>query len=98
MRPRSIVAGLFSVMALLAERPEAILERVRQAALSADQISSIGSALAAKDYSRVEALVKAAALKDVAHGGDLYALLGAIEFVAGRMEPAAQAFRQSGPR
>jgi len=95
IRPRSIVAGLFSVMALLAERPEAILERVRQAPLSADQISLIGSALAAKDYSRVETLVKAAALKDAAHGGDLYALLGAIEFVAGRMEPAAQALRQS---
>jgi Flp pilus assembly protein TadD len=82
-------------MALLAEKREAILERVRQAPLPADQAKSIDSSLAAKDYSRVEALLNAAALKDAAHAGDLYALLGAIEFVAGRMEPAAQAFRHS---
>ena len=93
--PRSIVAVLFSVMVLLAEQPEAILERVHQAPLPADQVKSIDSSLAAKDYSRIEALLNAAALKDAAHAGDLYALLGAIEFVAGRMEPAAQAFRHS---
>jgi Flp pilus assembly protein TadD len=93
--PRSIVAGLFSVMALLAEHPEAILERVHQAPLAADQVKSIDSSLAAKDYLRIETLLNAAALKDAAHAGDLYALLGAIEFVAGRMEPAAQAFRHS---
>jgi Flp pilus assembly protein TadD len=82
-------------MVLLAEQPEAILERVHQAPLPADQVKSIDSSLAAKDYSRIEALLNAAALKDAAHAGDLYALLGAIEFVAGRMEPAAQAFRHS---
>lgn len=92
---RSIVAGLFLVMALLAERSEAILERLHQAPLPADQVKSIDSSLAAKDYSRVEALLNAAALKDAAHAGDLYALLGAIEFVARRMEPAALAFRHS---
>jgi tetratricopeptide (TPR) repeat protein len=89
------VAGLFLVMALLAERPEAILERVHQAPLAADQVKSIDSSLAAKDYLRIETLLNAAARKDAAHAGDLYALLGAIEFVAGRMEPAAQAFRHS---
>jgi Flp pilus assembly protein TadD len=96
MFPRCILPGLFCLVALLAEQPEAILERVRQAPLPADQVSLIASSLAVKDYPRIETLVKAAARGDAAHAGELYALLGAVEFVAGRMEPAAQAFRQSG--
>lgn len=91
----SILASLVWLVALLAERPDAVLERVRQAPLPADQVSLIASSLAAKDYSRIETLVKAAAAGDAAHAGDLYALLAAIEFVAGRMQPAAQAFRHA---
>jgi tetratricopeptide (TPR) repeat protein len=80
---------------MFADEPEAILERLRQAPLQADQVTSIASSLAAKDYSRIETLVTAAARGDAAHAGDLYALLGAIEFVSGRMQPAAEAFRHS---
>jgi len=95
MLSRRILPSLFCLAALIAEQPEAILERVRQAPLPPDQVSSIASSLAAKDYARIENLIKTAALKNAAHAGDLYALLGAIDFVGGRMEPAAQAFRQS---
>lgn len=96
MLARCILPGLFCLVASLAEQPDAILERVRQAPLPADQVTLIASSLAAKDYLRIETLVKAAARGDDAHAGELYALLGAVEFMAGRMEPAAQAFRQSG--
>src|SRR5260221_580516 len=95
MLPRCILPGLFCLIAVLAQQPEAILERVRQAPLPADQVSLIASSLAAKDYPRIETLFKTAVRGDAAHAGELYALLGAVEFVAGRMEPAAQAFRQS---
>jgi len=95
MLPRCILPGLFCLVAGLAQQPDAVLERVRRAPLPADQVSLIASSLAAKDYPRIESLVKAAARGDAAHAGELYALLGAVEFVAGRMEPAAQAFRQS---
>ena len=95
MLPRCILPGLFCLITALAQQPDALLERVRQAPLPADQASLIASALAAKDYPRIESLVKAAAHADAAHAGELYALLGAVEFVAGRMEPAAQAFRRA---
>jgi len=95
MIPRRILSGLFCLISALAQPPDAVLERVRQAGLPADQVSLIASALAAKDYPRIETLVSAAARADGAHAGELYALLGAVEFVAGRMEPAAQAFRQA---
>lgn len=95
MLARTILAGLCLFELALAAQPEAILERVRQAPLPADQVNLIDASLAAKDYSRIEKVLKAAALGDAAHAGDLYALLGAIEFVAGRMAPAAQAFRHA---
>jgi Flp pilus assembly protein TadD len=94
MLPRCILPGWFCLIAA-AQQPEALLERIRQAPLPADQASLIASSLAAKDYPRIETLITAAARADAAHVGDLYALLGAVEFVAGRMEPAAQAFHRS---
>ncbi len=95
MLPRCILPGLFCLAAALAQQPDAVLERLRQAPLPADQVSLLASSLAAKDYPRIETLIKAAAGAGDAHAGELYALLGAVEFVAGRMEPAAQAFRQA---
>ena len=92
-RPK--MAGLLWLAALLAEQPESVLERVRRAPLSPDQAGQVAASLAAKDYFRIETLLRTAAHGDAAHAGSLYAVLGAIEFVNGRMAPAAQAFRES---
>jgi tetratricopeptide (TPR) repeat protein len=89
------LAGLLLLPVLSAGQPENIAERIRQSALAPDQINLVVAAFAAKDYPRVETLVTAAARKDAARAGDLYALLGAIEFVGERMAPAAQALRLS---
>ncbi|MBZ5591050.1 MAG: tetratricopeptide repeat protein [Acidobacteriia bacterium] len=92
---RSQLAGFLWLTVLLAEQPEAILERLRRAPLSPDQISQVEASLASKDYSRIDALVRTAAHGDAAHAGELYAMLGAVEFVGGRMAAAARAFRDS---
>ena len=89
------LACLFSLAVLLAQPPESILERVRRAPLSPDQVRQITASLAAKDYFRIETLIRTAARGDAAHAADLYALLGAVEFVGARMAPAVQAFRES---
>ena len=89
------LACLLCAGVLLAQQPENIQERILQAPLSTDERGSVTAALAAKDYPRVEALFKTIARSDAPHAGDLQALLGAIEFLAGRMEPAVEAFRKA---
>ena len=94
MPRRRRLAVLFWLSALAGQR-ESVVERVQRAPLTADQIAQVAASLAAKDYFRIETLVRTAARGDAAHARDLYALLGAIEFTGGRMAPAAQAFRES---
>jgi tetratricopeptide (TPR) repeat protein len=92
------VTVLCWLAALLGGQTEGLQERVRRAPLSPDQIRQVMATLEAKDYFRMEALLRAAAHGDAAHASQLYALLGAVEFTGGRMAPAAQAFRDADSR
>lgn len=81
---------------LLALQAGNVSARVLQAPLPEEQRGAILTALSAKDYTKIESLLAAAASADAAHGPEIYALLGAIDFVGQRMPQAVQAFRRSG--
>lgn len=98
MSRRAGVAVLFGLAVWLAGQTESLQDRVRRAPLSPDQIRQVTASLEAKDYFRIEALLRAAAHGDAAHASQLYALLGVLEFTGGRMAPAAQAFRDADSR
>jgi tetratricopeptide (TPR) repeat protein len=87
--PARLMIVFLAALPLLAEQPGALLDRIRAAPLSADQRQALETAFSAKDFSRVETI--AGARPDA----DLTALLGALEFVGGRIPQAVAAFRRS---
>ena len=74
-----------------------VAERFEKSPLSPDQRQAITDALAKRDYPRVESAFRAAIGKDAppSRAAELEALLGALEFVSGRMDQAIAAFRRS---
>lgn len=74
---------------LLAQQPNALEQRIRNAPLPADQRQALEASFSAKDFARIEAILGAEP------GAALEALLGALEFVGGRMNQAVDAFRRS---
>ncbi len=100
MAARSKFAAVLTLGLLLAAEPDPLAERLGRSALPADTQARVARAIEARDFPRVEALLRDAARADAAHASSLLALLGAIEFVAGRMGPAARALHDaeaSGP-
>ena len=79
-----LMAGL-----LAAQSESPIQSRIRSAPLAPAQRDSLLQALAAKDYAKIEGTLAAAP------DGATLALLGAIEFVGGRLQPAAGAFQRA---
>src|ERR1700694_4423184 len=82
---------------LLGQSKESLLNRIRSSPLPPEQRQAVAASLSAKDYDAIEAL-KAANLTSAgspAGAAELKALLGAIEFMGGRMNRAAEAFRQA---
>jgi tetratricopeptide (TPR) repeat protein len=65
-----------------------LLERIRHAPLPPDRQASLAAAYSHRDFASIEAIL-------AAPNGELKALLGALEFVGGRMEPAVRAFQQA---
>jgi tetratricopeptide (TPR) repeat protein len=83
--------------ALLAQKPDILVERIRNSHLPTEQREEVARSFAAKDYAHVEDVLarQAAAAETAAIGAELRALAGAVEFVHGRMERSALAYGQS---
>src|SRR4051812_11847184 len=75
---------------LLGQPEDNLLNRIRGSPLSPDQRLAVAASLSAKNYDQIEA-----AIGGNVTSAELQALLGAIEFVGGRMDRAAQAFRRA---
>ena len=98
-------AALLLAVPVLAQKPDTLAKRIENAPVSAEQRQAISSALAAKDFRRIEAILAGSIQPGVARGGspdvppgsaaELLALLGALDFVGGRMTQAVQAFGRS---
>lgn len=80
-----------------AQQPESLLERLRNSHLPADQREELVQSFSAKDYGRAEAILdrQAAAAGKSPLAAELNALAGAVEFLQGRMQRAAEAFGRS---
>ncbi len=91
----SKLAAVFTLGLLFAAEPDPIAERLGRSTLPPDTQAGVSKAIEARDYSRVEALLRAAARADTVNASCLLALLGAIEFVGGRIGPAARAFHDA---
>jgi tetratricopeptide (TPR) repeat protein len=90
---RGLAAGL--VWLALGWGQPSVPERVQRAPLTPEQRSSLSAALAAKDYPAIEKLLTAAADGGGGQAAELYALLGAIDFLGRRTAEAARALRLS---
>jgi hypothetical protein len=88
---------LLAAVPLLGQRTQGLLERIRGAPLPEEQRQAVAASLSAKDFARIEAILAGTAGVPPASKAELGALLGAIEFVGGRMNQAVQAFRRSRP-
>ena len=86
-----------AALPLLGQRPGGLAERIHSAPLPDEQRQALAAAFSAKDFARIETSLAGAAAADVpnASAAELQALLGALEFVGGRMNLAVQAFRRS---
>ena len=73
--------------------PSNILDRLPPSLLNSAQRLEITEGLAARDYARIEAVIASATKADSAQSAELEAFLGQVEFLSGRMEQAARAFR-----
>ncbi len=96
---------LLLAIPLLGQKTDALTKRIENAPLPAEERHAISAALAAKDFARIEAILTGSALPGVlksvqpdlppASAAELQALLGALDFVGGRMTQAVQAFGRS---
>lgn len=75
--------------ALWGQAGDRIAERVRDAPLAEEQRQALGAAYSKRDFAGVETILGGK------EGAELPALLGAIEFVGGRMSEAVRAFRRA---
>ena len=78
-----------------AAQQDSLPERLAQAPLTVEQRQAVASAVDTKDYVRAESVLSAAAAAAPGQAAELYALLGALEFVGQRIESAARALRHS---
>jgi tetratricopeptide (TPR) repeat protein len=92
--PRIAVCLLSIAFAALSQQDN-LLDRLAHSPLTAAQQQAVASAVTEKDYSRAESVLTTAASAAPGQAGEVYALLGAVEFLFQRMENAARAFRQS---
>lgn len=80
---------LLASLPLLAQPGGGLIERIRNAPLPGEQRQALETAFSKKDFTAIEPILNAAT------AAEPQALLGALEFVAGRMSQAIQAFRRS---
>lgn len=95
-RALTIVWWLLACAGMPAQKSDSLLERIRNVPLPAEQRAELVRALESKEYSRMEALLEArrpeAGKPQLA---EIEALAGAVEFMHGRMQRAAEMFAQS---
>ena len=91
------MALLLAPVASLAQKPDNLLERIRNSHLPAELREELARSFMAKDYTHMEDILgrQAAAADTPASGAELRALTGAVEFLHGQVARAALAFRQS---
>jgi len=82
---------------LLAQKPDSLLDRIRNCRLPVEQREELARSYAAKEYGGAEAILQqlAAAAGKTPQAGELYALAGAVEFVDGRMDRSVGDFRRA---
>jgi tetratricopeptide (TPR) repeat protein len=81
---------------VLAQKPAGILERIRSAPLAPDVRQAVTASFEQKNFDRLETLMAGATNAAVPQDrAALHAILGALEFLGGRMSLAVQAFRQA---
>jgi tetratricopeptide (TPR) repeat protein len=85
--------ALLVPVGLLGQTSAGLLERIRNAPLAPDERQAVTAAFAQKDFDRLEVVLRGTALQD--RSAAMGALLGALEFLGGRMNQAVQAFRQA---
>jgi tetratricopeptide (TPR) repeat protein len=88
---------LLQPVTLPAQKPDNLLERIRNCHLPAPPRDELLRSFAAKDYARIEEILarQIAGADTPADAAELQALTGAVEFLHGQMDRAAAAFRQS---
>ena len=88
---------LLRPVVLTAQKPDNLLERIRNCHLSAAPRDELVQSLAAKDYAHMEEILgrQIAGADTPANAAELRALTGAVQFLDGHMDRAASAFRQS---
>lgn len=91
------VALLLGPVALPAQKPDSLPERIRNCHLPAEQREELVRAFAAKDYAHMADILdrQAASADTSSNATELRALAGAVEFLQGKMDRAVLAFRQS---
>lgn len=80
---------LLAAIPLLGQGPNGVADRIRNAPLPADQRQALEKSFTEKDFARIESIL------NTTQGAELEALLGALEFVGGRMNQAVEAFHRS---
>lgn len=90
-------AWLLGAVGLPAQKPDNLLERIRNSGLPAEQREDLARSLAAKDYAHMQEILgrQAAAADTPAGAAEMHALAGAVEFLQGQMDRAVLAFRQA---
>lgn len=93
---RLLICGglLFAPFALRAQTADSLPERIRNCHLPADLRQELDQLWAARDYTRMGAILKAQANHPDTSAGsaDLLALAGAVEFLGGHLDRAAVAY------
>ena len=88
---------LMAAVAMFGQQPGGLADRIRRAPLPEEQRQALSAAYSEKAFARMEAILKGSVLAEVppASAAELQALLGALEFVGGRMNQAVHAFQRS---
>lgn len=92
---RLILVVLLAWLPLAGQTSGGLQERIRNAPLPPPERETVLRAFAEKDFGRLEGVLAAARPETPAQRGALDALLGALEFVSGRMEQAVESFRKA---
>lgn len=97
MPVKGICAALLLMAALLGQTSGGPLERIQNAPLTPDERLAVSASFSQRDCDRLEAILAGAQPSGVSkdQAGARLALLGALEFLSGRMSQAVQAFRQA---
>jgi tetratricopeptide (TPR) repeat protein len=95
--PAKLRVLLLAAVPLLAQRPSGLIERIRAVPLPAEQRAALEASFSEKSFGQMESILGGPVAFDAPPdaAAERQALLGALEFVGGRMNQAVDAFRRS---